>query len=113
MEHITAFLCLVTLNSTMTGGDFKKQNHQQKHKYVENVALHQPQKGHLFTVKSRSVVQPQLGMYTPGDSKFSLLCTCPPMTGAMPQVLIWGYRYIFMSKQIFKMDSSNNEDQLY
>lgn len=41
----------MVLYNTMLGSHFKQQNHKQKVQKCENMALHSPQKGHLFTVR--------------------------------------------------------------
>lgn len=62
--------------------------------------------------KTGSIVWPQLGMCNSGNQNFSLLCTCPPMTG---HATVWfGHTNTFLWIGKFaNMESSNNEDQLY
>lgn len=84
------------------GEYFKQPNHQQKAQKWKKWNP-RPQKEHFllhetWNKKTESrLVQPQLGTYTLGNTKFSL-CVCLQVTTKLPQVLILGLQITFREK---------------
>lgn len=109
MHHSLLVLINTRQHCRLTaGGHFQQWSHQQKHKGV----IKKKELVYSMRSKTGSIVWPQLGMCNSGNQNFSLLCTCPPMTG---HATVWfGHTNTFLWIGKFaNMESSNNEDQLY